>query len=62
MDRQIGEIYLNDDKFDGDGPITLQELLLKIPELQKKYGKYAVIRFDAGYNNVNIVVKPTKKQ
>ena len=46
----------------GDNRITLEELRLLIPKLQKKYGKRATIRFDAGYNNVQVVVAPTKKQ
>lgn len=49
-------------EIDGDDPITLQELADLIPILQKKYGKHVVIRFDAGYNNVSVMVEPTKKQ
>ena len=48
-------------ELDGDGIWRLDQLLLLIPQLQKKYGKNNLIRFDAGYNNVQVKITPTKK-
>lgn len=49
-------------EFDGDGTIKLSALYELIPKLQKKYGKHAELEFDAGYNNVQVIVYPTKKE
>lgn len=51
------EIFLKEME-DGNAPITLQELLNLIPTLQNKYGKNAVLRFNAGYNNVSVLITP----
>ncbi len=40
--------------------ISLEQLKQLIPILQKKYGKRAVIRFDAGFNNVSAIIYRTK--
>jgi hypothetical protein len=52
---------LRGDGLDGDGVVTLSGLLELIPRLQQKYGKHAQLSFDAGYNNVSVVIKPSKK-
>lgn len=53
-------IYVNE--INGDSKIKLSKLYDLIPVLQKKYGKHAEIEFDAGYNNVQVIVYPTKKR
>jgi len=55
------EIDMETSEWYGDNPISLEDLKNLIPQLQKKYGKRAIVRFDAGYNNVSVMVKPTKK-
>ena len=45
----------------GDGLITLEELAKLVPVMQKKYGKRAVLCFDAGWNNVESTIIPSKK-
>lgn len=49
------------DYWDGDEEITLKKLIEKATKLQKKYGKNAVIKLDAGYNNVSVLLTPSKK-
>ncbi len=53
------EIYC--DEIDGDKPISLSKLSELIKILQEKYGKHAVLRFDAGYNNVEVMIRPAKE-
>ncbi len=59
MPKESDEIYLGE--WCGDDPVSLEDLTKLIPQLQKKFGKRAIVRFDAGYNNVSVVIKPTKK-
>lgn len=42
--------------------IPLDQLLEILPKLQQIYGSKAVLVLDAGANNVNIDIKPTKSQ
>lgn len=42
--------------------LTLSELAERLPTLMERFGKHAVIEFDAGYNNVSAYTHPTKKQ
>lgn len=55
----VNSVYLPE--IDGGGHLVLSDLLKLIPELQKKYGKHAYIFFDAVYNNVQVMIQPTKK-
>jgi hypothetical protein len=57
--RTKGSVDLNE--IDGDGQISLEELRLLIPKLQEKYGKDALVSFDAGYNNVSAMILPKKE-
>lgn len=41
--------------------ICLEDLVKLLPNLQKKYGKKAQLIFDAGANNISVLVMPTKK-
>lgn len=49
------------DEWDGDAAIPLDKLAELIEKLKEKYGAKATIYFDAGANNVSVMVKPTKK-
>lgn len=55
MEQDGSEIW------DVDIPIRLDKLVEKIQQLQEKYGKRALLILDAGYNNVCIRIKPSKK-
>ena len=44
---------------DRDWPIG--ELVRYLIDVQLKYGKGATVRFDAGHNNVEMFVTPSKK-
>lgn len=46
--------YLNDDTYEPDGDYTLEEFLAVAQKLYDTYGKSAIIRHDAGYNNISI--------
>lgn len=50
------------DAIDWSSGLRLDQLQSLIEKMQRKYGKRATIRFDAGYNSVTAVVEPTKKQ
>lgn len=49
----MNEEYLD---INGDIPITLKEWKDIVSKLIKEYGEDASIRFDAGYNNVSIMI------
>jgi hypothetical protein len=59
--KNVLSVYLTSRELDVDDGITLSELLKIIPRLQSKYGIHAKISFNAGYNNVMVKIKPTKK-
>jgi len=40
----------------------LNDLIAELEKLKKKYGAKTIISFDAGYNNVEILIHPSKKQ
>ncbi|RDJ35299.1 MAG: hypothetical protein DWQ19_10820 [Crenarchaeota archaeon] len=54
------EIYV--DEWDGNLQISLSDLEKLIPELKNKYGAKSLLSFDAGYNNVSVVIVPSKKK
>jgi hypothetical protein len=47
-------------EWSGDKAIKLNELLQLVKALQKKYGKDAKIMFNAGHNNVMVLICATK--
>lgn len=49
------------EEWNGDGSFTLEQMAKMIPTLQKKYGKRAIVWFDAGFNNIEVKIHPTKK-
>jgi hypothetical protein len=49
------------DEWNGDALMPLNELAGLIVDLQKKYGENACLRFDAGANNVMVLIHPTKE-
>lgn len=50
------------DEFDNMIPrISLKQLEELLPKLKKRYGANAKLKFDAGYNNVCVLVEPSKK-
>jgi hypothetical protein len=49
-------------EWDGDEDIPLDRLAQLIPELQHRYGKKALVRLNAGANNVQVEILPTKVQ
>jgi hypothetical protein len=53
--RRVNEMYC--DEWDGSAEITLEELEVLLSQLKEKYGK-AKIRFDAGHNNVSVLITP----
>ncbi|RJQ25719.1 hypothetical protein C4577_04975 [Candidatus Parcubacteria bacterium] len=54
-------IWQNLPEWDGDKIMSLEDIRLLVIQLQAKYGKRALIEFDAGYNNVITHISPTKK-
>lgn len=44
------------------GSITLSEFAALIAKWQRKYGVHAILKVDAGYNNISADIIPTKKQ
>jgi hypothetical protein len=44
-----------------ENPIRLDQLAKKIEELQKAFGVRAIIKLDAGYNNICLNITPSKK-
>lgn len=48
------------DFWNPDDPISLKELLQKIKQIQKCYGVDSVLRLDAGYNNISLLIKPSR--
>jgi hypothetical protein len=54
-----------DEKFkvpvDGEW-MTLEAVIKQLQQMQKRYGRYSLLNFDAGYNNVSAKIKPSKKQ
>lgn len=51
----MNEIYC--EEWDGDEPITLKKLGKLIPKLRDKYGDAAIVKFDAGHNNVSVMIQ-----
>ena len=49
------------DEWNGDIPIRLDALAALVEELQRKYGQFATISFDAGANNVSVMIHPTQE-
>lgn len=49
------------DEWDADGEMKLSDLEKLIVQWKKKYGANAIITFDAGYNNVEAEITPSKK-
>lgn len=54
-------IDLEDEELSNHCSYSLSELLEVIPKLQKKYGKHAILSFDAGYYNVWPTIIPSKR-
>jgi hypothetical protein len=50
------------EEWNGDDSISLSQLAKLIPVLQEKYGVKSRVRFDAGYNNVSVMITPTSRQ
>jgi len=47
---------------DGGQEIQVLDLYKKVlPDLLSKYGQYCTIVFDAGFNNIGVEVRPSKK-
>jgi hypothetical protein len=53
--------YVDCPEWVGDATMSLAELEAMIPRLKARYGARAVVRFDAGANNVSVMVRPSKK-
>ena len=45
-----------------DSPKRLDEWIDLFKNLQRQYGKFAVLCLDVGYNNISGEIIPTKKQ
>jgi hypothetical protein len=50
------------DEWDGDSLISVDDLIVKLQGIKKKYGGRSVLSFDAGYNNVSVEIVPSKKK
>ena len=46
----------------GDEKMKVKDLIKKLEAVAKKYGANSEIVFDAGYNNVSVLVYPSKKK
>ena len=55
-------IDLTNEYLDGDKKYTLEEIQAIIQKLIDKYGKDAIIGFDAGYNNVSAFLAKEKTE
>jgi hypothetical protein len=50
------------DTLDGDEKHKISDFIERLQELQKKYGMKSKIYFDAGHNNVSVMVEPSRKK
>lgn len=48
-------------EWSADSISTLNQLSKLIVKLQKKYGKNALVDFDAGANSVLVLIRPSKR-
>lgn len=48
------------DELDADKPIKLRDLIALLEGAITKYGKEAIVKFDAGHNNIDVKIQPSK--
>lgn len=62
MSKIGGRKFIYCNEWDGDSNISIKNLEKLLLSLKKKYGANAHIAFDAGHNNVQVMIQPSKSQ